>query len=196
MSYYHCPDCGVAVYGAGGRFTRSVCPECSVPLSGTDQIYPREHRPAAISRRFRAQPAAAAAGRRALETLLWNLEDAEFQVAALLMTELIANSVEHSGTAPHGIVRLDIELSESLIRIQVDDDGPGFVPAARTAASPLDSHWGLHLVDELADRWEAAAAPSTSVWFELDRVPLAPALATPHTAATDALVAAQGDRDV
>jgi len=195
MSYYRCPDCGVTVYGAGGRFTRSVCPECSVPLSGTDQIYVREHRPAGITRRFQAEPSAAAAGRRALETLLWDLEDAEFQVAALLMTELIANSVEHSGTTPHGIVRLDIELSESLIRIQVDDDGPGFVPAARTPASPLDSHWGLHLVDELADRWAAAAAPNASVWFELDRVPAAASLATPHAAANGALVAVQEGRD-
>src|SRR5947209_16309934 len=125
MSYYRCPDCGVTVYGAGPRFTRGVCPDCSVPLSGTDQIYPRERRPAAITRRFQAEPSAAAAGRRALETLLWDLEDAEFQVAALLMTELIANSVEHSGTAPHGIVRLDIELSASMLRLQVAHEGPG-----------------------------------------------------------------------
>jgi anti-sigma regulatory factor (Ser/Thr protein kinase) len=173
-----------------------VCPECSVPLSGTDQIYPRERRAPTITRCFQAEPSAAAAARRGLETLLSDLEDAEFQVAALLMTELIANSIEHSGTGPHGAVRLEISLTESLIRIQVDDEGPGFVPAQRTAASPLYSHWGLHLVEELADRWEVTAAPNTSVWFELDRVPPAAPLATSHAPTTDALVAVKGGPDV
>jgi anti-sigma regulatory factor (Ser/Thr protein kinase) len=193
MSYYRCPDCGVTEFNAARRFTRATCPHCSVPLSGTDQLYTRDHRPAAITRRFAAEPSAAPAARRALEALLWNLEDAEYELAALLMTELIANSIEHSGTGPRGAVRLDVGLTESLIRIRVSDEGNGFVPAARTAASPLDSHWGLHLVDTLADRWDADATPTTSVWFELDRVPSA---AAPHVRMTDALVAVQGGPDV
>jgi anti-sigma regulatory factor (Ser/Thr protein kinase) len=193
MCYYRCPDCGVTVYGAGTRFTRSLCPHCAAPLSSTDRIYDRERYAAAITRRFAAEPSAAPAARRALETLLWNLEDAEYELAALLMTELITNSIEHSRTGPGGAVRLDVSLTESLIRIRVGDEGPGFVPAARTAASPLDSHWGLHLVDELADRWDADARPTTSVWFELDRVPSA---AAPDACTTDALVAVQGGPDV
>ena len=173
MCYYRCPNCGVTVYGAGTGSMRSVCPHCSAALSGTDRIYERERRAAAIIRSFAAEPSAASVARRALETLLWNLEDAEFQTAALLMSELITNSVGHSGTGPHGVIRVEITLTESLIRVQVDDEGAGFVPVARTAASPLDSHWGLHLVDELSARWETCTAPHTSVWFELDRVPTA-----------------------
>ncbi|HEX6460898.1 MAG TPA: ATP-binding protein, partial [Thermoleophilaceae bacterium] len=53
------------------------------------------------------------------------------------------------------------------LRVEVGDDGPGFVPAPRSADAPLDSHWGLHLVEELADRWGVVAEPETLVWFEL-----------------------------
>jgi anti-sigma regulatory factor (Ser/Thr protein kinase) len=173
MPYYRCPGCGIRAHSVATRFAAPTCPHCSVPLSGADQIYIREHHPAAITRRFATEPSAAPAARRALETLLWNLDDDEFNVAALLLTELVANSIEHSGTGARGFVRLDVNLTESLIRVQVADEGPGFVPAPRTAASPLDSHWGLHLVDELADRWDAEATPSTSVWFELDRPAMA-----------------------
>jgi anti-sigma regulatory factor (Ser/Thr protein kinase) len=190
MPYYRCPDCGLTVHSVAGRFTLRICPNCSVALSGGDQIYIQEHQPAAITRHFAAEPSAAPAARRALETLLWNLDDTEFQVTALLMTELIANGVEHSGTGAQGAVRLDVTLTDSLIRIQVSDGGPGFVPAARTADSPLDSHWGLHLVEELADRWEVEASPHTSVWFELDRSPAA-ASAIPPVLAGGAVAAAQ-----
>ena len=39
-------------------------------------------------------------------------------------------------------------------------------------------HWGLYLVDSLADRWGTERDPETMVWFELDsrsggRAPLA-----------------------
>ena len=40
---------------------------------------------------------------------------------------------------------------------------------ARAGDAPLDSHWGLHLVEELADRWGVTTEPESTVWFELDR---------------------------
>jgi hypothetical protein len=50
------------------------------------------------------------------------------------------------------------------------DGGPGFTPAGRAPESPQDACWGLHLVEEMADRWGVNAnAPHTLVWFELDR---------------------------
>jgi anti-sigma regulatory factor (Ser/Thr protein kinase) len=134
-------------------------------------MYSPDRQPAAISRRFVAEPRTASAARRALEPLLWKLDPAQFQVAALLTTELIANSVEHSRTGAPSSVRLEVALTDEGLRVEVGDEGSGFVPAPRTLDAPLDSHWGLHLVEELADRWGVVAEPQTLVWFELDRCP-------------------------
>jgi anti-sigma regulatory factor (Ser/Thr protein kinase) len=183
MPYYRCPSCGLTVHSVAGRFTANICPNCGAPLAGGDQIHIEERHPAAISRRFEARPEAAAAARRELDTLLWNLDDSERHVLALLVTELIANSVEHSPAGPSGDVRLDIAVSDHVVRVEVRDDGDRFEPAVRTVDSPLDSHWGLHLVEELADRWEVADTAQTLVWFELDRVAAAGPLFAPAAAA-------------
>jgi anti-sigma regulatory factor (Ser/Thr protein kinase) len=172
MPYYRCPDCGLTVHSVGGRSTRNTCPNCSAPLASADRIQIEEHHPAAITRRFPSERRSAGAARRELTTLLWNLDAMEFDVVALLVTEMIANSVKHSGMRQGGSVRLDVTLTESLVRVEVRDDGPGFVPAARDDDSPLESHWGLHLIEELADRWEVETDPHTVVWFELDRTPI------------------------
>ena len=112
----------------------------------------------------------AAAARRALETLSWTLDPEESWLLALLATELIANSVQHANTAAGGDVQLEANITNELVRVRVMDAGHGFVAPFRTDASPLDSHWGLHLLDLLADRWEVTGAPSTTVSFEVDRL--------------------------
>jgi anti-sigma regulatory factor (Ser/Thr protein kinase) len=173
MPYYRCPGCAFTVQSVAGRFTARTCPRCSITLEGTDRVYVPQRPPVVLTRQFPAEPWAAAAARRALESLLPEFDRAEFQVAALLTTELIANSVEHSGTGPGGSVRLGVALSEERLRVQVGDEGPGFVPAARAPDAPSDSHWGLHLVAQLADRWGVVTEPEPEVWFELDRTPSA-----------------------
>ena len=91
MPYFRCPQCALTVQSVAGRFTATACPRCSVPLAGTDRIYAPERSPVTLSRRFPAIPRAAAAARRALETLVWGLDAAQLQVAALLTTDLVAN---------------------------------------------------------------------------------------------------------
>jgi anti-sigma regulatory factor (Ser/Thr protein kinase) len=173
MPYYSCPECALTVRSDAGRFTTRICPRCSVPLVGSEQRYLPDRGPAEINRRFAAERQAGPLARRALETLLWRLDPTDFQVAALLTTELIANAVEHAGMDRRDWVRLNVALTDDRVRVAVSDEGPGFVPARRTPQAPLDSHWGLHLVEELADRWGVEAEPKNTVWFELDR-PLAP----------------------
>jgi len=169
MPYHRCPECGLTVQSTAGRFVARSCPRCSVPLEGTDQISPREPAPAAISRRFRAEPRAAHAARRALETLRRELDGAQFHTAALLTTELVANAVQHADRGSDGEVRLEAALIDDHIRISVGDDGSGFVPVARAPGEPIDCHGGLHRIDALADRWGVVAEPQTLVWFELER---------------------------
>ena len=85
----------------------------------------------------------------------------------LLVTELVANSVKHASGL--GTVRLEVTLTDEVARVEVHDPGPGFDPNGRTPESPLDSQWGLHLVETLTDRWGVDSEPTTRVWFEIDR---------------------------
>jgi anti-sigma regulatory factor (Ser/Thr protein kinase) len=194
MPYYRCPACGLTVHSVGGRFTRNTCPNCSEPLASGDRIQIEEHHPAAITRRFPNERRSASAARRELETLLWNLDSAEFDVVALLVTELIANSVKHAGMRPGGSLRLDVTLTETLVRVEVRDGGHGFAPRARDEDSPLESNWGLHLIERLADRWKVETDPYTVVWFELDRAPIAatPSLSSPPDAARRSMGSTSG----
>jgi anti-sigma regulatory factor (Ser/Thr protein kinase) len=169
MPYYSCSECGLILPSVGRRFTASTCPRCSRPLKGSARLHGPQGPPATISRLFAAEARAAPAARRALRTPPLELHSAEYDVAALLTTELIANAVEHTGIGSRGTVCLDVALDEERLLVTVGDEGPGFVPAQRAADAPLDSHWGLHLVDELADRWGVTAEPEWTVWFELDR---------------------------
>lgn len=84
----------------------------------------------------------------------------------LLVTELVTNSVKYG---PPGIVRIRAHTQHPRhVRVEVIDGGGGFVPEVRDRPRTEAGAWGLHLVDELTDRWGVYAG-STHVWFELER---------------------------
>ena len=84
----------------------------------------------------------------------------------LLVSELVTNSVKYGGA---GDLRLQVELdSPKRLRVEVVDQGVGFEPKARDRPLTTAGGWGLHLVEELADRWGVHEG-STHVWFEIDR---------------------------
>jgi anti-sigma regulatory factor (Ser/Thr protein kinase) len=120
-----------------------------------------------LRRHFVAEPQAAYAARRELEALSDDLDDREWHLLALLTTELVTNSVVHSHMPAQGLVRLDVNVTDSVIRVEVRDRGVGFEPHPKEGDDPLAGHWGLQLVDELADRWNVHGA--TTVAFEVDR---------------------------
>lgn len=84
----------------------------------------------------------------------------------LVVSELVANAVEHG---PRQSVRVEVELSErgDLVRGEVIDQGATGVPAIRDANTSADS-LGLAIVDELTTSWGVRSG-STHVWFELPR---------------------------
>jgi anti-sigma regulatory factor (Ser/Thr protein kinase) len=159
----------MTVHSAAGRFSANLCPNCSAPLSAVDRVHIEEHHPAAITRRFPAERRSVVTARRELERLLWALDHAEFQTLALLVSELIANSVKHSGTRAAGVIRMDVVLTQEVARVEVRDEGRGFRVAGREEDLLRESRWGLKLVERLADRWGVESRPHTAVWFELDR---------------------------
>ncbi len=86
-----------------------------------------------------------------------------FENARLLLSELVANAIEH--VLEEGDLEVRIALSEGVLRIEVLDPGPGFVPPPRRPGS--DRGWGLHFTDRLSSRWAADFDERARVWFEL-----------------------------
>lgn len=97
------------------------------------------------------------------------LPKAVLEDARLLVTELFANSVRHSGLGEDERVRVRAEWSGSRLRVDVSDR-PGSMAHPRVAGAirppaGAESGWGLYLIDRLATRWGNTPG---RYWFELD----------------------------
>ena len=98
------------------------------------------------------------------------LEDSE-----LLVSELVTNSIRHSGLIEPDFIEVKLQASDDALMVEVADCGRGFGlrrpgPGARAtqAASPERiSGWGLFLVERIASRWGIVEDDETRVWFEL-----------------------------
>jgi anti-sigma regulatory factor (Ser/Thr protein kinase) len=115
----------------------------------------------AISR----DPRAPYSARRAIEEYTASLDPAIVPDAKLLVSELITNSVKYGGD---GEVRLQMRSDHARhLRVEVVDQGSGFVPVARDRPATDVGGWGLHLVETLSKRWGVHEG-STHVWFEIE----------------------------
>jgi anti-sigma regulatory factor (Ser/Thr protein kinase) len=112
---------------------------------------------------------AAAVARHALGDLADVLPGGRARDVRLLVSELVTNAVRHANLDDHEVIRLVVDLADSVLRVEVHDPGGGFVPTAPAPDPARPSGWGLYLVAELADRWGVDSDDSTLVWFELDR---------------------------
>lgn len=125
-----------------------------------------------IERRLARDLDAGTEARGELERFRAELDDTDMEIVALLMSELVSNSVKHAGPAAGDYVLLDMTLTPDRIRVEVRDGGPGFVPRRRPPGDDSGLHWGIELVHRLADRWQVVPGNGrgdSAVWFELDR---------------------------
>jgi anti-sigma regulatory factor (Ser/Thr protein kinase) len=109
---------------------------------------------------------APAAARRALEPLRGTTHPALLADLALVVSELVSNSVRHG---PGGPITLRlVAASPSHVRGEVEDDGDGTVAirSAAAGAKPGGGGHGLRILDVVASRWGVHEG-STHVWFEL-----------------------------
>jgi anti-sigma regulatory factor (Ser/Thr protein kinase) len=113
-------------------------------------------------------PAAALEARAVLGLLDGRVAREVLDDLRLLVSELVTNSVRHSGADTGEKVSLAIARSEQTVRVEVTDPGPGFKPGPRTADYDTPGGWGLHLVDRIAHRWGVVTGRHTLVWFEID----------------------------
>jgi anti-sigma regulatory factor (Ser/Thr protein kinase) len=88
---------------------------------------------------------------------------------ALMLSELVANAVQHGGAGPDEVLEVRVESMPRRVRIEVVDPGwRGVEPPVRIQHP--DGGYGLVLVEHLSDGWgrEATANGGSLAWFELD----------------------------
>ena len=118
-----------------------------------------------LSLRLPGGTEAAAKARRALAKLRGDLDPPLMETLRLLVTELVTNSVKHTGAET---VMLKVLVGRSAVWTEVTDAGPGFDPDG--AGGRDHAGWGLFMVERLAHRWGVNQdAEGTKVWFELRR---------------------------
>ena len=113
---------------------------------------------------------APAIARREVEKLGPEVDPRVLRDAQLLTSELVKNSIKHSGSVDP--IRLRAWARRTGLKVEVADGGFGF-ELASAAADPRDEAGrGLLILETLADRWGVNRDARTRVWFELSLRPV------------------------
>ena len=154
MPYTTCPRCGLLQYSAAAWSTQDRCPGCDGFLRSRRDWALEAPFHSAVRRDLRANATAPGLARQALEGLRAKMDAVTLNTSRLLVSELVANGVEHG---PNGNSFIQLRASVGLGSASCEPQAEGL------------EHWGLFLVDDLAHRWGAESSPeATSVWFEID----------------------------
>lgn len=116
-------------------------------------------------------PQSAACARRHLRAVLEGHPSLE--TALLLVSELVTNAVRHSSSSDvGGRITVTVSERESVIRLEVIDDGPlDGMPHLVDAAPDAENGRGLWIVKELAPYGVEIRDGRKVVWFELEPCP-------------------------
>jgi anti-sigma regulatory factor (Ser/Thr protein kinase) len=116
---------------------------------------------------FQFPPAedAPAQARAALEVFDQILAPEVLEDLQLVVSELVTNSVKFG---PKRSITLALTIGgDGIVHGQVIDEGDGEKAKVEMSVEPtLEGGWGLHLVDQVADRWGVHEG-STHVWFDI-----------------------------
>ena len=108
--------------------------------------------------------------RRAVEELAPELDAGVLRDAQLLVSEVVTNSIKHSGSDDP--IRLRIWSRANGLKVEVADGGFGFDAEALERRDETEGGRGLMIVDALADRWGTSRDARSRVWFELSGRPV------------------------
>jgi anti-sigma regulatory factor (Ser/Thr protein kinase) len=127
-----------------------------------------------FSESFETHPTSAGSARAALDASLSLfadvLEEDRLDDLRLLLSELVTNSVRHSGGERSDRVKVRVSVNRATVHVEVTDVGIGFqTPDGPVSPGGGEGGWGLYLVDQLADKWGVDTDGTTTVWFDLDR---------------------------
>jgi anti-sigma regulatory factor (Ser/Thr protein kinase) len=125
-----------------------------------------EWHPGQFRKRFKNDLLAPALARSALAATVIGIPVRVFDAAALLTSELVTNSVKHSGS---DWIEVAIILGIDGLRIEVSDRNSRTI---RPRTPDVDGGWGLTLVGELATRWGVERhSGGKTIWVEFDLMP-------------------------
>jgi serine/threonine-protein kinase RsbW len=123
-----------------------------------------------IDLRLPLVPGSVPIARRSIEQALEpTLDRNELSDIQLIVSELVSNSVRHAQRGPEHEVVVHGSVESGTLRIEVKDEGRGFEPDLQRLGAD-DTGWGLHILDQLVDRWGTTRDPA-SVWIEMDLPP-------------------------
>jgi len=88
---------------------------------------------------------------------------------ALMLSELVANAVQHGGAGPGEVVEVRVRSSPRQVRVEVIDPGRRRAEPPRRIQHP-DGGYGLVLIEHMASNWgrQATTDGGSLAWFELD----------------------------
>jgi anti-sigma regulatory factor (Ser/Thr protein kinase) len=93
----------------------------------------------------------------------------EVEKLALMVSEVVTNAVKHGSPEADGNIGLRIEGDQDALRVVVTDGGHDFAfDPGSIEDSDRNEHFGLLLVDRLADRWGLSLDGKKAIWLEVD----------------------------
>ena len=113
---------------------------------------------------------APAIARRAVEELAADVDPGVLRDAQLLVSEVVTNSVKHSGADDS--IRLRVWARRGGLKVEVADGGFGFEAERPADAGDGEGGRGLMILDSVAERWGVSRDARVRVWFELSPRPV------------------------
>jgi anti-sigma regulatory factor (Ser/Thr protein kinase) len=116
-----------------------------------------------VTRRFDRKASEVGHARRFVRSRLeaWGL-GAQATPLELAVSELVTNALVHG----EGTIQVTLRSEEGQVGLEVTDEGRPSRPPGPIDAGRRTGGWGLHLVDQLADRWGSVTDPDrTRVWM-------------------------------
>lgn len=131
-----------------GRFGFGPTLDCAVPCS----------------------PRAPSEARRALDQFESDVEADLLLDVKLIVSELVTNSVRHSGSDDPIVLRAWVRPGG--MKVEVADGGFGFEPRTGGDDDIEEGGRGLLILESLSDCWGVTGAGRTRVWFEVSQRPV------------------------
>ena len=110
--------------------------------------------------------AAREARRRLTALLAGRVSPDDLSDVVVLTSELVTNAVRHGGAGPGDEIVVHLAIAANVLRVEVCDFGPGFVPPAVLRPRARGGGNGLVLVERLSSCWGVSGDDGTCVWFE------------------------------
>jgi anti-sigma regulatory factor (Ser/Thr protein kinase) len=124
----------------------------------------------AISMRIHGGSSAPLRARRSvLSQLAGQLGEAGAAELALIISELVTNSVRHANVGAHETLTVECATLPDRMRVTVTDPGSRLEPRLRSPDHLASGGYGLRVVESLSSAWGVTRGPAgaTSVWCEL-----------------------------